>query len=79
MKKKKDTKGVPFEITLNVYYYIDDEDNYLLSDEDMQKEFDKRMEWQQRNDVFNWAKRMAKEYEENAWQVANILAKLTKS
>ena len=31
-----------------------------------EKEFDKRMEWQQRNDVFNWAKRMAKEYEENA-------------
>ena len=63
MKKKKDTKGVPFEITLNVYYYIDDEDNYLLSDEDMQREFDERMN------------RLRK----NAWQVANILAKLTKS
>ena len=43
MKNKKDIKGVPFEITLNVYYYIDDKDNYLLSDEDMQKEFDEKL------------------------------------
>lgn len=43
MKKKKDTKGVPFEITLNVYYYIDDEGNYLLSDDDMVEQFDVKM------------------------------------
>lgn len=43
MKNKKDTKGVPFEITLNVYYYIDDEGNYLLCDEDMQKDFDEKL------------------------------------
>jgi hypothetical protein len=43
MKKKKDTKGVPFEITLNVYYYIDDEDNYLLSDDDMLEQFNEKM------------------------------------
>ena len=43
MKKKKDTKGVPFEITLNVYYYIDDEGNYLLSDDDMVEQFDLKM------------------------------------
>lgn len=40
---KKDTKGVPFEVTLNVYYYIDSEGKYLLSDEDMQHEFDEKM------------------------------------
>ena len=43
MKKKKDTKGVPFEITLNVYYYIDEDGNYLLSDDDMVKQFDVKM------------------------------------
>jgi len=43
MKKKKDTKGVPFEITLNVHYYIDDEGNYLLSDDDMVEQFDVKM------------------------------------
>jgi hypothetical protein len=40
---KKDTKGVPFEVTLNVYYYIDDEGNYLLSDDDMVEQFDVKM------------------------------------
>ena len=40
---KKDKKGVPFEVTLNVYYYIDSEGKYLLSDEDMQHEFDEKM------------------------------------
>ena len=43
MKNKKDTKGVPFEITLNVYYYIDDEGNYLLYDDDMLEQFDVKM------------------------------------
>tara|TARA_R100001082_G_scaffold99364_1_gene68040 strand:+ start:4982 stop:5164 length:183 start_codon:yes stop_codon:yes gene_type:complete len=43
MKKKKDTNGVPFEITLNVYYYIDDEGNYFICDEDMQKDFDEKL------------------------------------
>jgi hypothetical protein len=43
MKKKKDTKGVPFEITLNVYYYIDEDGNYLLSDDDMVEQFDVKM------------------------------------
>tara|TARA_B100001094_G_C17516055_1_gene477863 strand:+ start:307 stop:546 length:240 start_codon:yes stop_codon:yes gene_type:complete len=42
-KIKTDKKGVPFEITLNVYYYIDDEGTRLLSDEDMQHEFDEKM------------------------------------
>lgn len=31
------------QVTLNVYYYIDDEGTYLLSDEDMQHEFDEKM------------------------------------
>jgi len=43
MKKKKDTKGVPFEITLNVYYYIDEDGNYLLSDDDMVEQFNVKM------------------------------------
>ena len=30
MKNKKDTKGVPFEITLNVYYYIDDDGYFVI-------------------------------------------------
>jgi hypothetical protein len=43
MKKWKDTKGVPLEITLNVYYYIDEDGNYLLSDDDMVEQFDVKM------------------------------------
>ena len=43
-----------------------DKDKSIKRLNETEKEFDRRMKWQQKNDVFKWAKRMAKEYKENA-------------
>ena len=43
-----------------------DKDKSIRRLNETEKEFDKRMKWQQKNDVFRWAKRMAKKYEENS-------------
>ena len=43
-----------------------DKDKRIERLNETEKEFDKRMEWQKRKKLFNWAKEMAKEYEKNA-------------
>jgi len=45
---------------------IYDDNKHIERLNETEKEFNKRMEWQERKDLFKWAKKMSKEYEENS-------------
>ena len=61
-KTEDGRKGKIRKMSREVY----DKDKRIERLNETEKEFDRRMKWQQKNDVINWAKEMAKEYEENA-------------
>ena len=61
-KTEDGRKGKVRKMSREVY----DKDISIKRLNETEKEFDKRMEWQKRKKLFNWAKEMAKEYEKNA-------------
>lgn len=40
---KKDVPEIPSEISVGVYYFIDDEGNTIFDEEEMQREFEEKL------------------------------------